>query len=89
MQFLTFLIATFVSNLKESNSVSYAFVLFSAVIEVFISSPGLIAYFYMDDVPSWVKYFLIVMSLYPPYNYSKVFSDISSKSGYHWDMHQN
>jgi len=36
MQFLTFLISTVVSTLKISNSVSYAFVLFSAVIEVFL-----------------------------------------------------
>lgn len=86
MQFLTFLIATIVSNLKVSNSVSYAFVLFSAVIEVFLSSPGLITYLYMEGIPKWVKYFLAIMSMYPPYNYSKVFADISSKSGYHWDM---
>jgi len=86
MQFLTFLIATLVSNLKVSNSVSYAFVLFSAVVELFLTSPALIAYLYMDGTPTWVSYFIMIMSLYPPFNYTKVFVDISSKSGYHWDL---
>lgn len=66
------MISTLVSTLKISNSVSYAFVLFSVVVELFISSPGLITYLYMDNTPMWFKMFIGFMSLYPPFNYSKV-----------------
>ena len=72
MQFLSLFISTLVSSLNSSNSVSYAFVLFSVVIELFISSPGLMAVLYKNNLPGWVTYFIHIMYIYPPFNYSKV-----------------
>jgi len=40
----------------------------------------------MDGIPTWIKYLIAILSLYPPFNYSSVFADISTKSGYHFDL---
>ena len=85
MQTVSYFLSSLVSTLRQSNSISYGFILFAIVIELFISSPNLICFFYADKKEAWVSWLLFFLSQYPPFNYSKMFADISFKSGYHWD----
>lgn len=89
MIMISFFITTLVSSITTSNTVTYAFLLTAIVIESFITSQGVLAYMYAVDRPSWVSGFIAFISLYPPFNYSKIYSDIALKSGYHYDMIQN
>jgi len=56
--------------------------------EVFLTNVVIIQYLYSLDIPSWVKVIRFCFSLYPPFNFSKCFSDISQKAGSHFDTYQ-
>ncbi len=53
--------------------------------EIFLSNYIIIYYLYSDDVPGWVDIIKFVFELYPPFNFSKAFSDISNKAASHFD----
>jgi hypothetical protein len=53
--------------------------------EVFLSNYTIIKYLYSTDLPSWVSIIKFIFELYPPFNFSKAFSDIANKAGYHFD----
>lgn len=89
MQFVSYFIAILVPTLKLSNTVSYSFLLFAWVIEMLLSNVSLIYQLYNDDNATWVIWFRRFLTLYPPFNFSKVYGDISQKSGYHFDYNQN
>lgn len=89
MQFVSYFISVLVSNLKMSNIVSYSFLLFAWVIEILMSNIALIYQLYNDQNAEWVVWFRRFLTLYPPFNFSKAFGDISQKSGYHFDFLQN
>jgi len=43
---------------------------------------------YSIDLPDWVTIIKILFSLYPPFSFSKAFSDISQKAGSHFDNNE-
>jgi hypothetical protein len=53
--------------------------------EIFLSNYAIIYYLYSIDLPWWVGLIKFIFSLYPPFNFSKAFSDISNKSANHFD----
>lgn len=89
MQFVSYFIAILVPTLKLSNTVSYSFLLFAWVIEMLMSNIVLIYQLYNDSNADWVIWFRRLLTLYPPFNFSKAFGDISQKSGYYFDYSQN
>ena len=89
MQFVCYFIAILVPTLKLSNTVSYSFLLFAWVIEMLMSNIVLIYQLYNDGNAEWVVWFRRFLTLYPPFNFSKAYGDISQKSGYHFDYNQN
>ena len=89
MQFVAYFIAILVPTLKLSNTVSYSFLLFAWVIEMLMSNIVLIYQLYNDGNAAWVVWFRRFLTLYPPFNFSKAYGDISQKSGYHYDYNQN
>ena len=53
--------------------------------EIFLSNRGLVSFLYSVDLPWWVALIKMAFQLYPPFNFSKSFSDISYKAGSHFD----
>ena len=56
--------------------------------EVFLTNVVIIQYLYSLDIPGWVNIIKFGFSLYPPFNFSKAFSDIAQKAGSHFDTYQ-
>jgi hypothetical protein len=53
--------------------------------EVFLSNYVIIFYIYATDVPWWVEIVKLIFELYPPFNFSKAYSDIANKAASHFD----
>lgn len=53
--------------------------------EVFLSNNAIIYYLYSTDIPGWVQLIKFIFELYPPFNFSKAYSDISIKAASHFD----
>lgn len=56
--------------------------------EVFLSNYAIIYYLYSVDIPKWVDFILFFLELYPPFNFSKSFSDIANKASSHFDNNE-
>jgi hypothetical protein len=56
--------------------------------EVFLSNYSIIYYLYSTDLPSWVGIIKFMFELYPPFNFSKAYSDIANKSAKHFDNYE-
>ena len=56
--------------------------------EIFLSNYAIIYYLYSTDLPWWVDIIKFVFELYPPFNFSKAFSDISNKAANHFDNYE-
>ena len=54
-----------------------------------MSNPMILYRLYDVDNPGWVSFFKFLLILYPPFNYSRIFVDITQKSGFHYDYNQN
>lgn len=85
MQFLAYFLSTILRSMKSAYTVTYAFILIGLVIEVFLSNYTIILYLHSTDLPLWVNIIKFVLDFYPPYNFSKSFSDISVKSASQFD----
>jgi hypothetical protein len=55
--------------------------------EIFLSNYIIIYYLYSTDLPGWVDVIKFIFELYPPFNFSKAFSDISNKAASHFDSY--
>jgi hypothetical protein len=86
MQFLAFFIGTLCSNLTTGYVVAYAVLLLGIVVEFILSNPYVIFIFYISDAPTWWYVFRKFLELYPAYSYSKIFADITMKSGGHYEL---
>lgn len=89
MQFVAMLIAVLSPNQKTGNSVAYGFLLLSWVIQIILSNVLLQYGLYKQDIASWLVVVRRVLTLYPPFNFCKIWTDISQYSGCHWDITQN
>jgi len=67
------------------NSVTYGIFLLGMVIQGIVGGSNVILFWYTVDIVWWAEYARIILSLYPPFVFAKIFSDIASKSGYHFD----
>jgi hypothetical protein len=85
---VAFLISVLAPSLKAANSIAYGFVLFSIVIELFLTSPSTMKLVYNSLRPNWLPVVIFFLSLYPPFTYSLIFANIVLKSGYHFDSEQ-
>lgn len=81
MMVLGFMISTLISSVKLSYTVSYTFLLGGLVLQNFFTSPTLMKLFHIEGLPNWVYWVRVVFSYYPPFNFSKIFSDIAAKAG--------
>lgn len=72
MQMLSYFISTLAPNLKASNTVSYAIMLFAIVVESFVSDNMLLTFLFTEDAGSVVSFLKIFFCFYPPFSYTKV-----------------
>lgn len=56
--------------------------------EVFLSNYSIIYYLYSTELPWWAELIKFILQLYPPFNFSKAYSDIANKAGTHFDNTQ-
>ena len=89
MQFVTYFISTIVDTLKFSNTITYGFFLFAWVVQVLMSNIVIIYLLYQDKVQTWMLLFRYFLQLYPPFQFAKIWGDISQKSGYHYNFDNN
>lgn len=85
MQFLAFFLCTILKSQKSAYTVSYGFILIGLVMEIFLSNYSIIYYLYSTDLPGWVGIIKFIFELYPPFNFSKAYSDIANKAASHFD----
>jgi len=50
---------------------------------MFLSKVIIIYYFYIDTAPEWVGIIRSIFLMYPPFNFSKAYGDISRKASRH------
>ncbi|KAL9657561.1 hypothetical protein ABK040_000988 [Willaertia magna] len=74
---LAFLLSTFVRESKQALVVGFIFLAISFILNLFVSNGNVIYQLYADDV---TPAFRTILSFYPPFNFAKVFSDISKKT---------
>ena len=81
---LAFLLSTLLNTTKAAYTTSYAFILIGLVLQFLLSDITLIYLLYGDDVKLWVKIVRTLLTFYPPFNFSKIFGDISLIAGDHY-----
>ncbi len=60
-----------------ANTVSYAFLLFSFVVQILLNNTFLVYQLYGNDVPTWIIIVRDILTMYPAFNYAKAFGDIA------------
>lgn len=88
MHFLGFFLSTIIKTTKSAYTVSYAFILVGLVMEIFLSNYTIIYFLYSNKVPWWVDIIKFVFALYPPFNFSLAYSDITNKSASYFDNYK-
>ena len=86
MQMMSFFLATLSPTLKAANAISYGIVLFAIVVESFVANNNLLVFLFSDDKSALITFLQIFLTLYPPFSYTKIFTNITNYSGYHFDM---
>lgn len=77
MQFVSIFIVTVSSTRKQGNSIAYGFLLMSWVIQILLSNVILVYGLYQNILPGWVYFVRAILTCYPPFNFSKVWGDIT------------
>lgn len=54
--------------------------------EIFLSNYIIIYSLYSVELPIWFEIIRFLFQLYPPFSFSKIYSDIAIKSGHHFDF---
>lgn len=88
MQMLAYFLSTLTPTLKSSNTVSYAIMLFAIVVESFSSDNMLLTFLFTEDAGSVVTFLKYFFCFYPPFSYTKIFTNITQYSGYHFSFVQ-
>jgi hypothetical protein len=86
MQMLSFFLSTLSPTLKAANAISYGIVLFAIVVESFVANNNLLVFLFTNDASGLVIFLKMFLSFYPPFNYTKFFTNISQNSGNHFDL---
>lgn len=86
MQMMSFWLATLSPTLKAANAISYGIVLFAIVVESFVANNSLLVFLFSDQTSSLIRFLKIFLMFYPPFSYTKIFTNITEYSGYHFDM---
>lgn len=81
---LAFLLSTLIKTTKSAYTTSYAFILIGLVLQFLLSNITIIYLLYADNVPNWVSFARVLLSLYPPFNFSKAFADMTMIAGSHY-----
>ena len=59
--------------------------LFGFILQGLLNNQLLIYAMYGDDNASWIDFVVICFTFYSPFNYAKIFKDIGTYSGKHYD----
>lgn len=86
MQMLSFFLATLSPTLKAANAISYGIVLFAIVVESFVANDNLLVFLFADHSSSLIIFLKTVLTFYPPFSYTKIFTNITNYSGYHFNI---
>ena len=81
MMVLGFMLSTLIRSVKLSYTISYTFLLGGIAIQTFFSSPSLIKLFHVTELPDWAYWVRFAFTCYPPFNFSKVYGDITLRAG--------
>ena len=84
MMMIGFFIATLLTTARSAYTTSYAFFLAGFVFQMFFSDASLVKLLYAESLPEWAVWVKYVLSLYPPFNFALVMTDISAKSSPHY-----
>ena len=88
MQMLMFWLCTMVSSIKYANTLSYGFLLFAIVIQLFLSNRTIILFLFQDNAADWITWVTRFLVLYPPFNFSKVMGDFSHIASNHYNNNE-
>jgi hypothetical protein len=88
MQMFSFFLSTLAPSLKAANAISYGIVLFAIVVESFVSDNNLLKFLFSSDVTSLIIFLKTFLLFYPPFSYTKIFTNITEYSGFHFDFDQ-
>lgn len=83
---MSFFLATLSPTLKAANAISYGIVLFAIVVESFVANNNLLVFLFSDDPESLIIFLKTILLFYPPFSYTKIFTNISQFSGYHFSL---
>lgn len=86
MQMLSFFLSTLSPTLKAANAISYGIVLFAIVVESFVANNNLLVFLFADDAGPLIKLLRTFLLFYPPFSYTKMFTNITQYSGYHFSI---
>lgn len=86
MQMMSFFLSTLSPTLKAANAISYGIVLFAIVVESFVSNNNLLVFLFSDDTTSLIVFLKTFLLFYPPFSYTKIFTNITTYSGAHFDF---
>lgn len=88
-QSIAFFISTICASATVAYVASYAVLLVSIILTLFINNMGMCMLMFSDDPPTWYKILKFIYHLIPSFNYATTFVHISAKSGNHYDMFNN
>lgn len=83
---LSFFLSTLSPTLKAANAISYGIVLFAIVVESFVANNNLLVFLFVDDAGFLISFLKGFLTLYPPFSYTKIFTNIAQYSGNHFDL---
>lgn len=83
---MSFFLATLSPTLKAANAISYGIVLFAIVVESFVANNNLLVFLFSDDPGALITLLKTILLFYPPFSYTKIFTNISQFSGHHFSI---
>lgn len=86
MQMFSFFLSTLSPTLKAANAISYGIVLFAIVIESFVANNNLLVFLFAENASIGVQLLKAFLILYPPFSYTKIFTNITQYSGNHFNI---
>lgn len=86
MVFFAILLSTLISRMKMAYTVSYSIFLVGMVMEVIFRDADIVYALYTKKLPTWIKVVLVLLQLYPPFNFSKAFDDIALVASSRYDI---
>lgn len=85
MAVFAFFMSTMIKTTKMAYTASYAVILAGLVLQFLLSNIMIIYFLYSTSAPDWVVHVRNAFLIYPPFNFSKGFGDISRKASSHYN----